>query len=93
MVGDTYSRRKLYYQHVDRFFNEVEIGEVYEYYPGHFMFSDVHKLATERGVTIEYLPSDDPRRIGTYSFTVTARPERIERVKEPVMFDIKELAI
>ncbi|MDX1806225.1 MAG: hypothetical protein R3267_04285 [Paenisporosarcina sp.] len=88
-----YSSRKLYHEHRDRFFREVQEGQVYEYYYGHFLFSDVQKLAGKYGVKIQYLAREDPRRKGSYSFLVTKVLDKVEVNKEPQMFDIGELAI
>ncbi len=93
LMAHKYSPKRLFAEHVERFFKEVEIGQVYEYYFGHFLYRDVVRIAERYGVKIQYLKRGDPRRKGSYSFVVTDTPDRIEVNREPVMFSVEELAI
>ena len=87
------STERLYFENSKNFFKMVEEGEVYEYYFGHFLFGDVKRLAAKYNVELKYLKKGHPKRKSSYSFLVTKAPEKIQINRDPLMFDVTELAI
>jgi hypothetical protein len=81
----------LYYGHEDQFFDQVEIGKIYRYYMGHFLFLDVKKEAEKRGIEIQYLHQQ--KKVYSYAFKIISIKKELEELKEekPMLFDVNEL--
>ena len=93
-----FSRVTLYKEYEQRFFSLVEVGKTYIYDRYNYLFSDVVKAAASNGVSIQYNKSSTREyfKYGSCNFTVMTINEMKklpEISKEPVMFNVEELAI
>ena len=79
----------LYYGHEDRFFDQVEIGKIYHYYMGHYLFRDVKQEAKERGIEIEYAHEQKDRL--NYAFKIISIIGKEPEQPKSMLFDVNEL--
>jgi len=92
-----FSAVTLFHEHEQRFFSQVVQGKTYRYNSYQYLYRDVEEVAERYGVKINYNNSTTSKyfRYGSYNFTVvsvTPSPDIPEISKDPVLFDIKELA-
>ena len=92
-----FSRTKLFHEHEERFFLQVQVGDTYTYNEDDYIFKDVRRSAGKYGVKVVY---NEPRteiykKKGCFNFTVTSIIDKKEEVKteDPLLFDVNELVI
>ena len=93
-----FSEGIIFKEYEQKFFSMVEVGKTYRYDGRAYLFSDLKKAAKKYGVSINYNDSRTIEyfRYGSCNFTVMniIEMKKIPEVsKQPVMFNVEELAI